>query len=200
MPVLKAFRQRFDPRRYNGASLLGLKGIVVKSHGSADQLAFWHALEKAAEEARQRLPETISARMAAAAAGADSEIEELPTMIHTRISGTGSYLPGEPVSNAADLHARARFLGRMDRRAHRHPQRHLAAPGVASSDLALEAGRRALQAAGCEANDLDLIIVATSTPDFVFPSTAALLQHKLGNPTARRPSTCRRCAADSSMR
>jgi glycerol-3-phosphate acyltransferase PlsX len=66
MPVLKSFRQRFDPRRYNGASLLGLKGIVVKSHGSADQLAFRYALEKAAEEARQRLPEAIAARMAAA--------------------------------------------------------------------------------------------------------------------------------------
>jgi glycerol-3-phosphate acyltransferase PlsX len=65
MPVLKSFRQRFDPRRYNGASLLGLRGIVVKSHGSADQLAFRHALEKAAEEARQRLPEAIAARMAA---------------------------------------------------------------------------------------------------------------------------------------
>jgi len=67
MPVLKSFRRRFDPRRYNGASLLGLKGIVVKSHGSADQLAFRCALEKAAEEARQRLPETIAARMAAVA-------------------------------------------------------------------------------------------------------------------------------------
>ena len=65
MPVLKSFRQRFDPRRYNGASLLGLKGIVVKSHGSADQTAFRYALEKAAEEARQRLPEAIAARMAA---------------------------------------------------------------------------------------------------------------------------------------
>ena len=65
MPVLKSFRRRFDPRRYNGASLLGLRGIVVKSHGSADQVAFRHALEKAAEEARQRLPETIAARMAA---------------------------------------------------------------------------------------------------------------------------------------
>ena len=66
MPVLKAFRQRFDPRRYNGASLLGLRGIVVKSHGSADQFAFRYALEKAAEEARQCLPEAIAARMAAA--------------------------------------------------------------------------------------------------------------------------------------
>jgi glycerol-3-phosphate acyltransferase PlsX len=67
MPVLKSFRQRFDPRRYNGASLLGLRGIVVKSHGSADRMAFRFALEKAAEEARQRLPEAIAERMAAIA-------------------------------------------------------------------------------------------------------------------------------------
>ena len=66
MPVLKSFRRRFDHRRYNGASLLGLRGIVVKSHGSADQLAFGCALERAAEAARQRLPEKIAARMAAA--------------------------------------------------------------------------------------------------------------------------------------
>jgi glycerol-3-phosphate acyltransferase PlsX len=65
LPVLKAFRQRFDPGRYNGASLLGLRGIVVKSHGSADAFAFRHALEKAAEEARHRLPEMIAARLAA---------------------------------------------------------------------------------------------------------------------------------------
>ncbi len=67
LPVLKSFRRRFDHRRYNGASLLGLKGIVVKSHGSADQLAFLCALERAAEAARQRLPEMIAARMAAVA-------------------------------------------------------------------------------------------------------------------------------------
>ena len=66
MPVLKAFKSRLDPRRYNGASLLGLKGVVVKSHGSADVFAFRHALEQAAEAARQRLPEKIAARMAAA--------------------------------------------------------------------------------------------------------------------------------------
>jgi len=70
MPVLKAFRQRFDHRRYNGASLLGLKGIVVKSHGSADQFAFCCALERAASAARQRLPEKIAERMSAAGAAA----------------------------------------------------------------------------------------------------------------------------------
>lgn len=67
MPVLKAFKSRLDPRRYNGASLLGLKGIVVKSHGSADVFAFRNALSRAAEAARQRLPEKIEQRMAAVA-------------------------------------------------------------------------------------------------------------------------------------
>jgi phosphate acyltransferase len=64
LPVIRAFKKRFDHRAYNGASLLGLKGIVFKSHGSADAYAFCCALERAAEAARQRLPEKIAARMA----------------------------------------------------------------------------------------------------------------------------------------
>jgi len=52
MPVLNAFKKRMDPRRYNGASFLGLRGLVVKSHGGADQVAFYHALELAIEEAK----------------------------------------------------------------------------------------------------------------------------------------------------
>lgn len=68
LPVLNAFKARVDHRRYNGASLLGLRGVVVKSHGSADAFAFRHALEQAAEAARERLPEKIAERMAAIAA------------------------------------------------------------------------------------------------------------------------------------
>ncbi len=64
MPVLNAFKRRFDHRRYNGASLLGLRGIVFKSHGSADVLAFRCALERAAEAARNKLPERIAAHIA----------------------------------------------------------------------------------------------------------------------------------------
>lgn len=60
MPVLKAFRHRVDPRRYNGATLLGLKGIVVKSHGSADSYSFGCAIERAAEEARSGMLHNIS--------------------------------------------------------------------------------------------------------------------------------------------
>lgn len=66
LPALRSFKHRFDHRRYNGASLLGLNGIVFKSHGSADALAFFAALERAAEAARQRLPEKIASRMAQA--------------------------------------------------------------------------------------------------------------------------------------
>jgi glycerol-3-phosphate acyltransferase PlsX len=60
MPVINAFKRRVDHRRYNGASFLGLKGIVVKSHGSADDFAFLCAIERAAEEARGGMLHQIS--------------------------------------------------------------------------------------------------------------------------------------------
>jgi 3-oxoacyl-[acyl-carrier-protein] synthase III len=103
---------------------------------------------------------------------------------HSRISGTGSYLPPDRVSNA-DLAARLAKDGIetsdewiVERTGIRF--RHFAAPDVAVSDLALVASRRALEAADCDPRDIDLIIVATSTPDMVFPSAASILQAKLG--------------------
>jgi len=65
-PVLKAFGRRIDPRRYNGATLIGLKGVVVKSHGGADVMAFRNAIEKAHAEASEGVLERIATRMAAA--------------------------------------------------------------------------------------------------------------------------------------
>jgi phosphate acyltransferase len=65
MPVLKAFKRRVDHRRYNGASLLGLRGVVIKSHGSADAYAFRFAIKHAVEEVRSGLLEHITQRMAA---------------------------------------------------------------------------------------------------------------------------------------
>lgn len=102
-------------------------------------------------------------------------------MIYARITGTGSYLPGSPVSNA-ELVARHGLESSdewiVERTGIR--TRHIADAATTSSDLALEACRRALEAAGRKADEVDLIIVATSTPDYVFPSTAAILQNKLG--------------------
>ena len=104
--------------------------------------------------------------------------------IYSRILGTGSYLPEKRLTNA-DLAAELAQQGvetsddwiveRTGIRA-----RHFAADQQGSSDLATEAARQALSAAGISADDLDLIIVATSTPDMVFPSVATMVQHKLG--------------------
>ncbi|MGH6639510.1 MAG: beta-ketoacyl-ACP synthase III [Polaromonas sp.] len=103
---------------------------------------------------------------------------------YSRITGTGSYLPPRRLTNAdlvAELAAKGVetsdewIVERTGIRA-----RHFAAPDVSCSDLALEASKHALQAAGLQASDIDLIIVATSTPDMVFPSAACILQNKLG--------------------
>lgn len=69
-PVISAFRRRVDYRRYNGATLLGLRGIVVKSHGSADRFSFQRALERAAEEARLGLVARLAERLTASEAAA----------------------------------------------------------------------------------------------------------------------------------
>lgn len=103
---------------------------------------------------------------------------------YSRITGTGSYLPPRRLTNA-DLTAELAAKGvetsddwiveRTGIQA-----RHFAAPDVGSSDLGVAAARNALVAAGREASEIDLIIVATSTPDMVFPSCATMVQHKLG--------------------
>ena len=103
---------------------------------------------------------------------------------YARITGTGSCLPPQRLTNADMVTMLAPrgvetsdewIVERTGIRA-----RHFVADGVYASDLAVDACRKALEAAGADASEIDLIIVATSTPDMVFPSTAAILQHKLG--------------------
>ena len=101
--------------------------------------------------------------------------------MYARLIGTGSCLPGNPVTNN-DLATRGIdtndewIVTRTGIRS-----RYLAEPGTTSSELGLIAAQKALEMAGVAASELDLIIVATSTPDFIFPSTACLIQGKLGN-------------------
>lgn len=103
---------------------------------------------------------------------------------YSRITGTGSYLPPKRVTNA-ELAAQlaANGIETSDQwiveRTGIHA-RHFAEPEVSTSDLGVEAARHALEAAGRKASEIDLIIVATSTPDMVFPSSATILQNKLG--------------------
>ncbi|MDR5831767.1 ketoacyl-ACP synthase III [Caballeronia sp. LP006] len=104
--------------------------------------------------------------------------------LYARVLGTGSYLPAERVTNQALADRLAKegvetsdewIVARTGIHA-----RHFAASDQTTSDLALVASQRAIEAAGIDPQSIDLIIVATSTPDFVFPSTACLLQNKLG--------------------
>jgi len=99
--------------------------------------------------------------------------------IYSRIAGTGSYLPPNVMTNE-DFAKRLDTSDAWIRERTGIASRHIADEKQTSSDLALEASRRALEAAGVKASEIDLIIVATSTPDYVFPSTACLLQAKLG--------------------
>ncbi|NYT65939.1 ketoacyl-ACP synthase III [Alcaligenaceae bacterium] len=107
------------------------------------------------------------------------------TMPYAKIIGSGGYLPPRVVSNdqlAADLATRnietsdSWIVSRTGIQ-----QRHIVDPGVTTSQLATKAAQAALEDAGISASQLDLIIVATSTPDFIFPSTACLVQANLGN-------------------
>jgi 3-oxoacyl-[acyl-carrier-protein] synthase-3 len=100
-------------------------------------------------------------------------------VIFSRIAGTGSYLPPRIMANA-EFAARLETSDAWIRDRTGIEKRHIADKSQASSDLALEASRRALDSAGVKASEIDLIIVATSTPDYVFPSTACLMQAKLG--------------------
>jgi 3-oxoacyl-[acyl-carrier-protein] synthase-3 len=98
---------------------------------------------------------------------------------YSRIVGTGGYLPQKVMTNR-DLELAVDTTDEWIYTRTGIRQRHIAADSEKTSDLALEASRRALHAAGIAAAEIDLIVMATTTPDMVFPSTACLLQAKLG--------------------
>ncbi|MEQ1793375.1 MAG: beta-ketoacyl-ACP synthase III [Nitrospira sp.] len=108
-----------------------------------------------------------------------------------RITGTGSYAPSRIMTNA-ELERMVATSDEWIRERTGIRERHIAASGEACSDLAVQAGRRALAAAGIAASDLDLILVATCTGDFPLPATACLVQHQLG---ATKAAACDLSAA-----
>ena len=105
--------------------------------------------------------------------------------IYARIAGTGSYLPEQIVTNA-DLEKRVDTTDEWIRTRTGIRQRHIAADGQTTGDLAFEAATRAMAAAGVDAREIDLIVLGTTTPDIIFPSTACLLQHRIGRKTLYR--------------
>lgn len=100
-------------------------------------------------------------------------------MICSKIAGTGSYLPHKILTNT-DLEKMVDTTDEWIFSRTGIRERHIAAKGEHTSDLALEAAKNAISSAGIEAGNIDLIIVATTTPDKIFPSVATMLQRKLG--------------------
>lgn len=101
-------------------------------------------------------------------------------MIYSRILGTGGYLPEKVLTNA-DLEKMVDTTDAWITERTGIKERHIAAEGENTCDLAEQAARRAMEMAGINKDDIDLIVVATTTPDQVFPSTACLLQDRLDN-------------------
>ncbi len=99
--------------------------------------------------------------------------------IYSRIAGTGSYLPEKVLTNA-DLEKMVETSDEWIQTRTGIRERHIAADGQTTSDLGCQAALRALEAAGIDASQLDMIVVGTTTPDLIFPSTACLIQAKLG--------------------
>ncbi|MDH4134635.1 MAG: 3-oxoacyl-ACP synthase, partial [Gammaproteobacteria bacterium] len=99
-------------------------------------------------------------------------------MMYSRITGTGGFLPAKTITNA-DLEKIVDTTDQwiVDRTGIR--ERHVASEGETTCDLAEQASRQAIEAAGIDKNEIDLIVVATTTPDRIFPSTACLLQERL---------------------
>lgn len=100
-------------------------------------------------------------------------------MTFSRIAGTGGYLPERVVTNA-ELESMVDTTDEWIRERSGIKRRHIAAEGEKTSDMALAAARKAIDAAGVDTDEIDLIIVATTTPDKVFPSTACIVQRQLG--------------------
>lgn len=100
-------------------------------------------------------------------------------MTYARIAGTGSYLPERILTNA-ELQSLVETSDEWIAERTGIRQRHIAAPGETTGDLAEQAARRAMAAAGVDASEIDLIVVGTTTPDLILPSTACLVQARLG--------------------
>src|SRR5262249_40441204 len=180
--AFRALGNKMDPRKSNGGVFLGLNGIVIKSHGGTDAEGFAYAVDLGYDMVRHELLAKIGhslTRHHSEAVPARRRGSGFVSMLRSVVLGCGSYLPSRVLTNA-EL---SRMVDTSDewitqRRGIR--ERRIAAKGETTSDMALAAARAALAAAGVEAQSIDLIVLATSTPDNTFPATAVSVQAGLG--------------------
>ena len=178
-------REKMDPRRVNGGVFLGLNGIVIKSHGGTDAEGFAAAIEIGYSMARNGLLDKINQDLAVhRKARAEVVRKDRRSGWHVNdlrsvVLGCGGYLPAKVLTND-DL---SRIVDTTDEWITQRTgirKRHIAADGELTSDLATEAARAALADAGVAIDEIDLIVMATATPDHTFPAAAVTVQQKLG--------------------
>ena len=182
-PAFRALRDKLDPNKSNGGVLLGLNGVVVKSHGGTDADGFAYAVDVGYEMARYDLLNKINQMLkrdgGTCGPGACHPGGYLVTAIRSVVLGCGSYLPQRILTNA-ELATRIDTSDEWIVQRTGIRQRHIAADGEFTSHLAINAARAALAHAGIDAQSIDLIVLATSTPDNTFPATAVAVQNGLG--------------------
>ena len=172
-----------DPRKANGGVFLGLNGIVIKSHGGTDAEGFAYAVDMGHDMIRHdllaRIGETLTRE-------GDDELpprliggSAFVSMIRSVVLGCGSYLPSRVLTNTELAQTVETSDDWIVQRTGIH-ERRIAAPGELTSDLSLHAAQAALAHAKVDAQSIDLIVLATSTPDQTFPATAVTVQAGLG--------------------
>ena len=171
-------REKMDPNKVNGGVFLGLNGIVIKSHGSADAEGISAAIDLAYDMAKFDVQRRIEEDMARFQA-APSRSERGSGMKRSVVVGIGASLPERATTNA-DLEARMDTSDEWIRQRTGIEQRYIAAEGQTTADLGEAAACAALEDAGLAVADIDMIVLATSTPDHTFPATAVEIQHRLG--------------------
>ena len=170
--AFRTIKKRMDPEAYGGAPLLGFNGAVMKAHGSARERAIASAIRVATETLQHRINQ-ITAKFKNPRAKYNFQGRTCS------ITGVGSYVPARILTNA-ELEKIVDTSDEWITSRTGIKERRLAAIDEFTSDLAAQAARKAMQMAGVTAEQIDLIIIATITPDMPFPSTACLVQQKIG--------------------
>ena len=175
-----ALREKMDPRKVNGGVFLGLDGVVIKSHGGTDALGFASAIDIGYDMAHYELMRTIRDMLEQTPAGRLrlKEPDPWPPFVRSSAATAPICRSGFSPTRNSPRWSTPRTSGSSSAPASRSAtSRPMARPHPCS---ALKAAELALEDAGLEPADIDLIVCATSTPDYTFPSTATQIQAGLG--------------------
>ena len=188
--AFRSLKQRINPEQFGGAPLLGLTKNVIKAHGSSNRNHISGAIKIALDLIQHDMLSQVTVdiketneilRPRASSLERNNSFWFMSDSASSILRGIGSYVPSRRVDNH-ELSEKVDTSDEWITSRTGIKERRFAGEKENTSDLALRASQRAIDMAGVSLDDIDLVLVATITPDMAFPSTACLLQHKLGIP------------------